>query len=118
MAENTVTLYGIANCDTMKKTRKLLDAQGIHYLFHDYKKAGLDEELAQTLLSAIALEQLINKRGTTWRKLPASTQESLNGETARALVMNHPSLLRRPIIRHPQGWLVGYDESKIKALAN
>lgn len=117
MANKAVTLYGIANCDTIKKTRKTLDALAIPYVFHDYKKAGLDNALAATMINAIALESLINKRGTTWRKLCVEQQQGLTQENAAQLIMTNPSVVRRPIIQHSKGWIVGYDETQIKALA-
>jgi arsenate reductase len=117
MTQNAATLYGIANCDTVKKTRKLLDALGVDYAFHDYKKAGLDAALAETLLGAISLEVLINKRGTTWRKLTAAQQDDLDLRRAPQLIMANPSLVRRPIIRHGNDWIVGFDEAQLRALA-
>lgn len=117
MAENPITLYGIANCDTVKKTRKLLDALALNYAFHDYKKAGLDANLAATLLAAIPLESLINKRGTTWRKLSTTQQDNLSLGSAPALIMANTSLVRRPIIQHTKGWIVGYDEAQLRSLA-
>ena len=118
MTEKTATLYGIANCDTVKKTRKFLDGIGMGYNFHDYKKAGLDADLAATLIVAIPLETLINKRGTTWRKLTAAQQAGLSQHSASALIMANPALVRRPIIRHRKGWIVGYDEAQLQALNN
>lgn len=117
MVDNAATLFGIANCDTVKKTRKVLDALGVDYVFHDYKKAGLDATLAETLLGAIALETLINQRGSSWRKLTTAQQNSLSQTSALSLIMANPSLVRRPIIRHPKGWIVGYDEALLQALA-
>lgn len=117
MTEHTATLYGITNCDTIKKTRKILDAIGVNYRFHDYKKSDLDAALAATLLDAIPLEALINKRGTTWRKLSAAQQASLDQSRASKLIMANPSLLRRPIIHYSKGWIVGYDEAQLRALA-
>lgn len=117
MIENAATLYGIANCDTVKKTRNYLDSKGVEYRFHDYKKAGLDNALASTLVTNIPLETLINKRGTTWRKLPAAQQENLTQTSALALIMANPSVVRRPIIRHSKGWIVGYSEAQLSALA-
>tara|TARA_R100001377_G_scaffold74393_1_gene50662 strand:+ start:5082 stop:5438 length:357 start_codon:yes stop_codon:yes gene_type:complete len=118
VTEKTATLYGIANCDTVKKTRKYLDGIGMDYSFHDYKKAGLDADLAATLIAAIPLEALINKRGTTWRKLTAAQQASLSQHGALALIMANPALVRRPIIRHRNGWIVGYDETQLQALSS
>lgn len=118
MTINAVTLYGIANCDTVKKTRKVLDALGVDYAFHDYKKAGLDAALAATLLAAIPVEGIINKRGTTWRKLTTEQQHGLDRDSAAALIRANPSLVRRPIIHHSNGWIVGFDEAQLRALAH
>jgi len=115
--KDTLTLYGISNCDTMKKTRQWLDSHDVSYYFHDYKKAGLDPALAQTLVEALPVETLINKRGTTWRKLSDEEQAMPEqGETA-ALINRHPSLVRRPVLHHSSlGWMAGYDESRWRAL--
>ncbi len=117
MTDKSATLYGIANCDTVKKTRKFLDASDVEYFFHDYKKAGLDSDLAATLIAAIPLDTLINKRGTTWRKLTPEQHNSLAQDSAAQLIMANPSVVRRPIIRHSKGWIVGYDEAQLQTLA-
>ena len=117
MTDNTTTLFGIANCDTVKKTRKFLDALGVVYFFHDYKKAGLDSDVAAALIAAVPLESLINKRGTTWRKLTPEQQHNLSQDSAAELIMANPSVVRRPIIRHSKGWIVGYDEGQLQTLA-
>lgn len=111
-----LTLFGIANCDTIKKTKKLLDSLNAHYEFHDYKKLGIDTALGQNMISAIELDTLINKRGTTWRKLSPEQQTGLCSDTALALISDHTSLVRRPILHCGDHWLVGYDEAAIKAL--
>lgn len=117
MTDNATILYGIANCDTVKKTRKFLDALGVKYSFHDYKKAGLDNDVAATLIAAVPLELLINKRGTTWRKFTPAQQNNLSQDSAAALIMANPSVVRRPIIHHAKGWIIGYDEAQLQALA-
>jgi arsenate reductase len=111
-----LTLFGIANCDTIKKTKKLLDSLNAQYEFHDYKKFGIDTELGQKMLSAIELDVLINKCGTTWRKLSPEQQTGLCTNTALALISNNTSLVRRPILHDGNQWLVGYDEAAIKTL--
>lgn len=119
MPTATLTLYGIANCDTMKKTRHWLDAHGVAYQFHDYRKAGLSAALAQTMVAAIPLDILLNKRGTTWRKLSAEEQASVEQGKATALISAYPSLVRRPLLQRPDlGWMAGYDESRWQALLN
>jgi arsenate reductase len=106
------TIYGISNCDTMKKARNWLQANGVDYDFHDYKKSGCDSALAKLLLSRFTLEQVINKRGTTWRKLDDDTKDKLTVKNATALMMDNPSLIKRPILQHGKSWLIGFDEKE------
>lgn len=108
-----LTLFGIANCDTIKKTKKLLDSLNAQYRFHDYKKLGIDAALGQKMLSAIELDTLINKRGTTWRKLSSEQQKALCTDSALAVISDNTSLVRRPILHNGNHWLVGYDEAAI-----
>lgn len=112
------TLYGINNCDTIKKTRKLLSALGVDYTFHDYKKLGCDEPLLRRFLEHFDHEALVNTRGTTWRKLPESTRKGLNEASAIALMSEHNSLIKRPILECEGDWLLGFDEDKIRQLVS
>lgn len=91
-------IYGIKNCDTMKKAFKWLDEQGIDYQFHDYKKEGLNEALAKQWLEELGYEQLINKRGTTWRKLDDTVKNNLTNETALSLMLENSSIIKRPLL--------------------
>ncbi|MDA0689447.1 MAG: ArsC family reductase [Proteobacteria bacterium] len=109
------TIYGISNCDTMKKARNWLQANGLAYDFHDYKKSGCDSTLAKQLLSRFTLEQVINKRGTTWRKLDDAVKEKLTVNSAAALMTENPSLIKRPILQHGRSWLIGFDEKEWQA---
>ncbi len=93
-----IRLYGIPNCDTMKKARRWLDERGIAYTFHDYKKQGLDEALLRAWVAELGWEPLVNRQGTTWRKLPAEVREGLDAEGAIAIMLAHPSLIRRPLL--------------------
>jgi arsenate reductase len=105
----TVTLYGIPNCDTVKKARTWLDAQGIAYTFHDFKKQGLDKSLAQGWLKGIGPELLINRKGTTWRGL--SDEKKAQAETpagALALVLESPSVIKRPVLDRDGALSVGF----------
>ncbi len=94
----TVTIYGIKNCDTMKKAFKWLSEHNIDHEFHDYKKQGISAELAERWLSNIPLEELINKRGTTWRKLDDAIKNSLTRENAAQLIIENTSLVKRPLL--------------------
>lgn len=120
-----ITLYGIANCDTMKKTRQWLDQQHANYQFHDYRKQGLDEALAREFLQHVELDQLINRRGTTWRQLPDSSKAALsadagadinNIDSIAALLVAHPAMIKRPLLRGSAGWVVGFDTAAMQAL--
>lgn len=111
-----ITLYGIANCDTIKKTRQWLDSHGIRYEFHDYRKQGREESLVQEFLAAIPLEDLINKRGTTWRQLSPEIQSSFGIDTALPLLKAQPTLIRRPLLRSNRVFVTGYDETKLQQL--
>ena len=112
------TLYGINNCDTIKKTRKLLTTLGVDYAFHDYKKLGCDSALAKLFLKHFDYQSLVNTRGTTWRKLPESVKQTLDERSAVALMCEHNSLIKRPLIECDGEWLLGYDEERIKQLVS
>jgi len=111
-----LTLYGIANCDTIRKTRQWLDVHGVAYRFHDYRRDGIDAALCTRLLQALPLSTLINTRGTTWRALPEETRLALSEETAPALMQAAPALIRRPLLQTPAGWLSSADPSVLAAL--
>lgn len=111
-----ITLYGINNCDTIKKTRAWLDGKGIDYQFHDYKKAGCPSALAKRFLSQFSVQEIINTRGTTWRKLPESVRANLDEKLAVKLMSEYPSLIKRPLIEAGSNWCIGYDEERMSAL--
>ncbi len=94
----TVTIYGIKNCDTMKKAVTWLEAHGIEYSFHDYKKAGIDSVRLQNWLKQVSWDTLINKRGTTWRKLADDAKDNVDNDKAIELMMDNPSLIKRPVL--------------------
>jgi arsenate reductase len=94
----TPTLYGIPNCDTMKKARTWLDANGIGYTFHDYKKAGIDRATLEQWVEALGWEALLNRSGTTFRKLPDADRADLDAPRAIDLMLAQPSMIRRPVL--------------------
>lgn len=108
----TVHLYGIANCDTMKKARAWLDAAGLRYVFHDYKKEGVDPVRLAQWADDAGWEALLNTRGTTFRGLPESQRSNLDRARALALMEAHPSLIKRPVGEHMGGILVGFDAAR------
>lgn len=105
----SLTLYGIPNCDTVKKARTWLEARGAAYAFHDYKKAGADPERIARWIAAAGLDRIVNRAGTTFRKLDDETRAALAdpARAAQALAAN-PSCIRRPVVEHPGGLLVGF----------
>lgn len=107
-----VTVYGIPNCDTVKKARQWLDAKGIAYDFHDYKKAGIDSVRLEGWASTAGWEVLLNKRGTTFRKLDAADKADIDSNKAVILMAQNTSLIKRPVVEHPGGLLVGFKEDE------
>lgn len=101
-------LHGIPNCDTMKKARVWLDQHGILYDFHDYKKLGISAEKLNGWADAVGWDVLLNKAGTTFRKLPDADKAAIDREKAIALMVEQPSLIKRPVLEHPGGVLVGF----------
>ncbi len=111
-----VTLYGIKNCDTMKKARTFLDKQGVDYKFHDYKTAGIERAMLEQWSKKLGWETLLNRPGTTFRKLPDLEKEGLTEKKAIALMLAQPSMIRRPVLELSGGrLLVGFDPGAYKA---
>ncbi len=104
----SVTIYGIKACDTMKKARSWLDDHGIDYAFHDYKKEGLDAATIDRFLKDIAWEKLLNRAGTTFRKLPEEERQNVDAEKARALMLAQPSMVKRPVLEKDGKLTVGF----------
>ena len=102
------TLYGIPNCDTVKKARTWLADNGHDFAFHDFKKQGLDRETAARWLDGLDWETLVNRKGTTWRKLDDETRDGLTAANAAALLSREPSLVKRPVFAYPGGLAVGF----------
>ena len=102
------TLYGIPNCDTVKKARTRLADKGVEYAFHDYKKAGVDPVALDRWIAAVGWEPLLNRAGTTFRKLPNADRVDVDATKARALMLAHPSLIKRPVVEHDGALLVGF----------
>ena len=92
------TLYGIPNCDTVKRARTWLDGRGIAYDFHDYKKAGIDEARLRSWVDELGLDTVLNRSGTTFRKLPEADRQGLDPDKAVALMLAQPSMIKRPLL--------------------
>jgi arsenate reductase (glutaredoxin) len=104
----SITIYGIKNCDTMKKARAWLDSHGVAYDFHDYKTAGIAEDKLKQWSDEVGWETLLNRAGTTFRQLPDADKEGLNEKKAMALMLNQPSMIKRPVLDLGKKRLVGF----------
>lgn len=107
---STVTLYGIPNCDTVKKARAWLGERGVEAGFHDYKKQGVPEAELRAWVKALGWEALLNRKGTTWRQLdPARQAQVADAASAIALMLEQPSVIRRPVLVRGDTLLAGFD---------
>jgi Spx/MgsR family transcriptional regulator len=104
-----IDFYGIPGCDTVKKARAWLDAKGVGYTFHDYKKEGADPTKLRAWVAAKGWETVLNRRGTTFRQLAESDKTDLDAEKAVALMQAHPSAIKRPVVEYSEELLVGFD---------
>jgi len=111
-----VTIYGIKNCDTMKKARAWLDEHGVAYSFHDYKSAGIERELLEGWVKEAGWETVLNRAGTTFRALPDDKKEGLNEKKAVALMLAQPSMIKRPVLIAGKKMLVGFKPEQYQAL--
>lgn len=110
------TLYGIPNCDTVKKARKWLDAAGIGHQFHDFRKDGLTADQVKPWVDALGWETLINKRSTTWKALADDVKQTINDSNVVALVLEHPTLIKRPLLEHGSQPQVGFKPAQYEAV--
>jgi len=111
-----VEMYGIANCDTIKKARKWLEANGIEYQFHDYKKEGADSVLLKQWCESGGWETLLNRRGTTWRKLSDDVKEGVDEISSIQLMVENPSMIKRPVLLAAGKITVGFSEAVYREL--
>jgi arsenate reductase len=109
------TIYGIKNCDTMKKAFAWLDDHAVGYEFHDYKSAGIDAGRLKAWCKQVGWEVLLNTRGTTWRKLTAAQQANIDETSAIKLMCGNPSLIKRPVLETGKELLVGFAPDRYKA---
>lgn len=104
------TIYGIKNCDSVKKARKWLEAQNINYTFHDFREQGLTEEMVKEWLQVASLDKLVNKRSTSWKQLDEESKVHLTNETAPALCARFETLIKRPVLSHNEQLHLGFNE--------
>ena len=106
-----VTVYGISNCDTIKKAKTWLDKKGIEFDFHDYRKQGLDVPLLTLWVDNLGWEALLNRRGTTWRKLPEDIKENIDRASAINVMLENPAIIKRPLLIKGKEMFLGFSDS-------
>ena len=107
-----LNVYGIPNCDTMKKARKWLADHSLDYEFHDYKKLGVDADMLDDWMNQVGWEVLLNRRGMMWRKLDDKTRDNIDADSARKIMLETPSIIKRPVLVLENGkLLVGFKET-------
>ena len=111
-----ITIFGIRNCDTMKKARAWLEAHGIDYDFHDYKTAGIDRVTLENWVKVVGWEVLLNRAGTTFRKLPDDAKRGIDERKAINLMLEQPSMIKRPVLERGRTLLVGFTEDRYSAI--
>ncbi|WP_094752042.1 Spx/MgsR family RNA polymerase-binding regulatory protein [Psychromonas sp. CD1] len=109
-------LYGIKNCDSVKKAQKWLIQKNIPFLFHDYRQQGLDEKLLQYFFIHFTWQELLNKRSTSYRSLSVEQKESINNENVLLLFIKYPTLIKRPLLIHNNSHKIGFKEAEYQSL--
>ncbi len=105
-------LFGIKNCDTVRKARRWLETNDINYQFHDFRVDGLDKSIINTWLELVSWQELLNKRSTTWRQISMEQKEALDQSRAIDLIVTNPTLIKRPVLLSDNHVIIGFDESK------
>jgi len=113
-----IKVYGIKNCDTIKKALKWLADNGVEHQFHDYRKNGLDADWLSRMEGALGWENLLNRRGTTWRKLPADVQENIDRDSALAIMLENPAIIKRPLFDLGDQQYLGFAKKDQEFLAD
>ena len=111
-----IVVHGLKNCDTCRKAMKWLTAQGIEAKLHDLRADGLDAAKLERWVAAVGWEVLLNRRGTTWRKLPDADTADIDETKVLALMIEHPALIKRPVFEHGEQVLVGFKDTQQAAL--
>jgi arsenate reductase len=112
----STTLYGISNCDTIRKARRWLDANNVDYRFHDMRKDGLDRQTLHSWIAELGWENLLNRRGTTWRSLPEALRDGINPREAENIMLEHPASIKRPVLAHADKLFLGFHETQYSTL--
>ena len=111
-----LSLYGIKNCDTVKKARRWLEDHGVEYRFHDFRQDGMDKKKLSTWVEQLGWETVVNKRSTTWRNLSDKEKELTTNSQAVKLLFANPTLIKRPVVEKNQTLLIGFKEAEFKTL--
>jgi arsenate reductase len=112
----STTIYGIRNCDTMKKARAWLEAHGVAHDFHDYKIAGIDRGKLEAWAKIVGWDVLLNRAGTTFRKLPDASKQNIDERKAIKLMLEQPSMIKRPVLERGKTLIVGFSEERYSAI--
>lgn len=112
----STVLYGIPNCDTIKKAQKWLSDNDIAFTFHDYRKDGIDQDFLQRAEAELGWETMLNKRGTTYRQLDDAQKASIDKDKALALLEMHPAMVKRPILVHDNNFYIGFKPAQYEAI--
>ena len=113
-----ITVFGIKNCDTIKKARNWLTDQGIEYQFHDFRANGIDRDRIETWIQQAGWETVLNRRGTTWRKLDPSIQEATTSDNVAALLAEHPAMIKRPVLDNDGVITIGFKAEQYQTIFN
>jgi Spx/MgsR family transcriptional regulator len=113
---DAVTLFGIANCDTIKKAKEWLNDHKVEFNFHDYRKHGLDREQLQSMAAALGWEAMLNRRGTTWRALPNTVKDRIDLESAISVMLDNPAIIKRPILAKDDRLHLGFSAAQYQEI--
>jgi arsenate reductase len=116
--KNVITLYGIKNCDTIKKARKWLTDNSVEYNFHDVRTDGIDAATLDGWIDQVGLETILNRRGTTWRKLDSDDQNGVNRSNVTALLLKYPAIIKRPVLDLDGTITVGFKAEQYQTIFN
>ena len=108
-----LTIFGIKNCDTIKKTKKYFDNKGVDYQFHDYRVDGIDKAWLDQVLTQLDWEKVLNKRGTTYRQLSDEQKDNISAQNVAELLIEHPAMIKRPIIAHDDQLILGFSAKQL-----
>ena len=111
-----VTLYGISSCDTIRKAKTWLETQQIEFEFHDYRKQGLEQQLLQSMISALGWEAMLNRRGTTWRTLPDTVKNQIDQASATRVMLANPAIIKRPILARDNQLHLGFSTQQYQEI--